>query len=291
MSRLSIIALCTASLASPAFAQHADDRVLRIYDLRDLATQSTYTVALRPTIQPLQDGGSSETAAITVRPVFQSEASEVFQSLADLSNLASRPVGEGLIAAVGRESEHDQFTAALAQFRALNGDRYTVELTAYEVAGEVNAPPGAPADGFQGDVLFRSRQTVSSRSTVKVQATTSTTFISGWSPVVSDHAIGYQVQTSVAEDGFSGALLLGHGTDGGVRAGLSGWILDTEIESRTLSLNGSELPLATPRRRERAIQSDVSAPLDVPTVLATVSGFAEGRSIVVIVKIGAAENP
>lgn len=281
---LAASAFLIAGAASPALAQEQAEhvQVLRVYDARDLGAYSDQSglLMLRPSLRTNADGeGYVEIAA----DVERLPTSDVLLEIAGVSGLAASRLTDGIYLVTGEESAHEQLTAALGSYRAINGERYVVRIDAISMAADETPMPGQPAPGSGGTTLFRSHQTVNARSESVVQATTTEQYVSGWVPVVGTQAVGYQIQFDTAEEGFSGTLVIGAGesADGTVNVQLAGWVLDSEIHSTTIKLAGDELPLSTVSRRERGIQSSIAAPLGQRVVIASVSGFEPDTVIIV----------
>lgn len=284
MNRLKLLA---ASLllapASAAFAQDAGTTIdlLRVYDTRDVLMYGSQggTLTIVPQVVTGEDGGTIE----LVTRFDQPDQTDVVLEIAGVSGLAASRLQNGVYLVSGAQPAHEQFVVALDALRATSGERYIVRIEAQSVVMDAIPSPGDPAPTMTGGPLFRSYQTINARAESVVQAMATDQYVSGWVPVVSDSAVGYQVQYSRAENGFTGEVTVGAGeaADGSVSIQLSGLAVKSDISTMKIVLSGDELPLSTVRRQERNINSSVVAPIGQRVVLSSVSGFEPGSTIII----------
>lgn len=277
-----VAATTGAALAQPAPAGD----VLRVYDVRDLgAYAQTGLVSITPRID--QDSDGLFVLGLTALTGQTSPQPDILMEVAGLTGLSAKRLQEGIYVATGPAESHEQLMAALAQYRTISGVHYVVELAAYESTQPVAAVPGDSAASMSGPAVFQCRQTVAGRASAAVAATSSEQYVSGWVPVVGNSAVGYQVQTSSAETGLTGTLVIGAGEapEGRVNIQLAGWALKTDVTNSTITLGGDTLPLGTAKRQERGIQTSLSAPVGESIVLATISGFQPGSVVILTAKV------
>lgn len=268
-------------LTSALGASAQSDQVLRVYDARDIrvySDQGAYLM-ISPQLIMGENGGTIELSA-TAEPA---GATDVLMEIAGVSGLAASRLQDGIYIVTGDEAAHLQLTSALESYRAVNGERYIVQIEAHLLTSAEAPAPGQLAGSVGGESLFRSHQTVNARSASIVKATTTEQYVSGWVPVVGTQAVGYQIQFGTAEDGFTGTLVVGAGesTNDSTNVQIAGLIMRSDITTIPLKLSGDELPISTVRRQERGIQSSVAVPLAQNAVIASVSGFDPGTTIVI----------
>ncbi|MBX3368070.1 MAG: hypothetical protein KF912_12230 [Phycisphaeraceae bacterium] len=291
MKRLNLLA---ASLllapASLAIAQPDDTTVdlLRVYDTRDFLAYGSQggTLTLVPHLVNGPDGGTIE-----LKPrIVQTDLSDVVLEIAGVSGLAASRLQSGVYLVTGAQPAHEQFVLALDALRATNGDRYIVRLEAQSVVVDNVPSPGDPAPAMSGGPIFRSYQTINARAESVVQAMATDQYVSGWVPVVSESAVGYQVQYSRAENGFAGQVTVGAGeaSDGSVMIQLTGVAVQSDISTMMIKLSGDELPLNMVHRQERSINSSIVAPIGQRVVLTSVSGFEPGSTIIISASVSPA---
>ena len=283
MNRLKLLA--AALLLAPAaiaVAQESDTTIdlLRVYDTRDFLIYGSQggTLTIVPQVVTGQDGGTIELMTRFEQP----DQTDVVLEIAGVSGLAASRLQNGVYLVSGAQPAHEQFVVALDALRATSGERYIVRIEAHAVAMDAIPSPGDPAPAMTGNPLFRTYQTVNARAESVVQAMATDQYVSGWVPVVSDSAVGYQVQYAKAENGFTGEVTVGAGetADGSVSIQLAGVALKSDISTMMIKLSGDELPLSTVHRQERTVNSSIVAPIGQRVVLMSVSGFEPGSTIV-----------
>ncbi len=294
MKKLNTILAASLLLAPATLALGQDERetvdLLRVYDTRDISGHGLQggVLTLVPRLTEGEDGGTIE----LLTTVDRLDATDVVLEIAGISGLSATRLQNGVYVVTGSEPGHEQLVYALDAYRAINGERYIVQLEAHSVVMEVAPSPGDPAPATSGTPIFRSNQTVNARADSIVQATTVEQYVSGWVPVVGTQAVGYQVQFAKAENGFSGEITVGAGeaADGRVNVRLAGVALKSDISTSMVKLSGDELPLSTVRRQERGIESSVAAPIGQRIVLASVTGFEANTVIIVTASVRAVPN-
>ncbi len=283
MNLKNALILITLGLTTAATARAQSDQVLRVYDVRDLrvySDQSSYLMISPHLI--MNERGTTIELATAVEPIETAAATDVLMEIAGVSGLAASRLQDGIYIVTGEESGHQQLVTALESYRAVNGERFIVQLEARLVVGADVPAPGQLAGPPDGESVFRSHQTVSARAASVVKATTTEQYVSGWVPVVSTQAVGYQIQFGTAEDGFTGTLVVGSDNAAdSANVQLAGIIIRSDIHTTPVKLSGDELPLSTVRRQERGIQSSVAIPLTQRCVIASVSGFDPDTTILI----------
>lgn len=281
MNTRRLLAALAIGLTTALGASAQSEEVLRVYDARDLriySDQGAY-LTISPRLVTNEGGTTLELSA----GIETSEATDVLMQIAGVSGLAASRLQDGIYIVSGEEPAHLRLTAALESYRAVNGERYIVEIEAHLLTGPEAPAPGQPANAPGGESVFRSHQTVSARSASMVKATTTEQYVSGWVPVVGTQAVGYQIQFGTAESGFTGTLVIGAGesADDSTNVQIAGLIVRSDIKTIPLTISGDELPVSTVRRQERGIQSSVALPLAQRSVIASVSGFDPGTTILI----------
>lgn len=286
---LSAVYVCAASAAPIALGQEGPVRVLRIYDARDVVRGEgdALRLAARATGFGGTGNGSGASSVLELVPQLVGDAEkDIVLELATAIGLYASRVREGIYVASGPTEVHQQFESALDAFRGgggVGGVRYILNVEAVQVAGGVLPSPGQPSPALEGDRLLRSSQTVIVQAESVVQSTTSEQYVCGWIPIVGTQAVGYQAQLATAEDGFVGTLLVGSidAPDGHVSIQLAGWLLDSEVQNKAVTIAGDTLSFGVVRRQERGIQTSIIAPIGDRVVLAAVNGFEPNTIIVV----------
>jgi hypothetical protein len=220
--------------------------------------------------------------------------------LCNLLSLQSEELVENVYFIEGEEANQAKFSEAIERVRALYLDRVQIEVSCYEVdaASAPNIGDAAP----KSDKPAISAKAVAIRKTLTpVQATRTVSYVSRWTPIVGDSAVGLEPGTSTVTDGLAlGIRVTGEGDS--ARVGIQGAITKAEIASVqvpadqamaganvALSPGGPLVTIGLPRIDRRSIATDVTIKMNQPTVVACVPGFKEGKQVVVAVKVKAVE--
>jgi hypothetical protein len=331
-SALAVLAV-TVVTSNPAAAQ---DRFSRMYDLRDLAaalppdagSSGQSGAALTLGVQP--GGAPGEFHAVPVLsdiplishffatpaggdplpetdrlaaapapqtdPALESATDRLVAKLCGVLMMSMEELVENVYFIDGEANAHEKLADAFAQVESLYENRVEIEVTCYVIeGGEAPALGASPPQGVQP--AMSSKVVAARRSTALVRVTRSVTYVSRWTPIVGEGAVGLEPGTSSVTDGLVLAVRVSGGGDR-PRVSVQGAVSKAEIETvpvpseramsgrdTTLSAAGANLTIGLPLIERRVIESDVTLAMDRATVVATVPGFGENRQIAIAVRI------
>jgi hypothetical protein len=229
-------------------------------------------------------------------PTAPSPTDRLVCKLANLLSLAPEELVENVYFIDGEDESHAQFSRAIEQVRALYQDRVQVAVTCYEVAsteqpsiGDAASPGEKPA--IDGATVCRRR------SPARIEATRSVSFIADWTPVVGDASVGIDPTIGTVTDGAAFSVLVGSGNEK-ARVGIQGVVAKVDVTSSNVqpdrataaaqaasAPSGNTIVIGVPKVERRVFDTEVSVPLNRPTIVATGPGFTEGTRLVVAVTV------
>lgn len=287
-ARTTLALVGAATLVPMALAQEDPIRVLRIYDARDILRGENAGQMLHLAARVSGGSGMGEGSGVSpfieiVPHIDRAEHKDLLLEIGTATGMYISRVRDGIYVASGTPDAHQQLESALGAYRVAGGPRYIVNVEAVQMVSDSLPTPGRPAPDTTGVRLLRSSQTVTAQTESVVQATTSEQYVSGWVPIVGTQAVGYQAQFATAEDGFVGTLLVGSidAPEGHVSIQLAGWLLDSQVQNKAVTIAGDTFSFGVITRQERGIQTSVNAPIGARVVLAAVNGFEPNTIIVV----------
>ncbi len=257
-----------------------------IYDVRDLA-------------MPVTEPGARNAFGYNGQFRF---AHTLLESICQELDLDYRELSLGMLLISGTEEDHQALDDVFGQMRTVFSQRYEMALSLIEVStrsvpqiGSSFQPPARTAiedeEGEEYDgplVIARSRQIAQSKLPVQIGSMVERSFIEGWSPVVSDNSVGYDVQVSKVGEGFEAIAILDLGPEheNSTSLRIQGSITSLDIERLMIVLNGDqELPLDLPSVTRREFSADIQLMNEKPTVISIIDGFDEDRVILVVAEL------
>jgi len=272
-----------------------DDRVLRVYDMRDVGAVLPAPRKPKPPLgHPYwllrDEGGPSpfDPAPGAEKPATPIDS--LVSQLCNPLNLTGEPIADGVYLVAGERAGHEQFAQLVESVRAVYTSRCEIEVLAVVVPDDKVPAVGAPYTPAQSAAPFRrAAASVPRRLSTTLESTETTAFIGDWTPVVSDQSVGYDPQTAVIRSGLSLEVCPGAQGPQGTSVRITGSLCDTTLTFGTLPLitgePASSLSLGLPAASLRDITTTLTVPAATPTVAAVVNGFKPHENILIVVSV------
>lgn len=252
------------------------EQIVRLYDLAELGEApqilSQFTPPGQTPAQPLV-----RQSAIAAELIFAS---------GNLLGLRAQAISETMFLVSGSEEQHARLSALLEQVRTASSKRYRVELVSLTVDNAATPPVGATLESYNAPGV-RIDHVVQDRTGVEFRAVKELSYIGEWQPVVSNDAVGYQPMTKTVSSGLTAAVSVGGGDNEGVDVRVEGEISRATVSETQLPLaeGGGKLSIGLPTRDQRSVRSSMRVPLAQPTVVSVSSGFDDGKTLIVVVRV------
>lgn len=257
-------------LAREQLIREMSERQIRVYDLR-----SMNDVLGGPALRGDRAG-----------VVSRSLAAGTVASLARLVSMQAEIVTDGVYAIAGSAAAHAQFAETLDQLRGLESEHFTVDLRILTITADEPPAIGSTMTTQSGATInHRVLAAVKQRSAVSFAVQTETTYIQGWSPVVSDSAIGYQSNVDEVTSGLEAEVTIDDRLGNGVRIVVRGGVSEADVVVSREPLTGDGLTIGLPIVTTRSFDSVASAMFNTPTVVASMTGFEPGEHLVAVVTV------
>lgn len=285
-----------AAGAAAAAVMQEDDRVLRVYDLREFGALLPGTREYRPalgqaTSSSVERGGvpgpfeGEKPGAAPATPV----DSLVYQLCSSLSIVGER-IAEGVYLVSGEREGQERFSQLIENVREVYTSTSVVEITAIATPTPGAPPPGAAyTPGATDRVLRRISASVPRRVESRLDNVDSTTFVADWTPVVADHSVGYDPLTANVREGLSVLVTPGAEGGAGVPLRIAGAISATSLVVYSTPLMGSSpegsLTLGLPLVQSRDIAVMTVIPAGKATIVATATGFDDDETILIVATV------
>lgn len=273
----------------------ADDRVLRVYDLRDVGA---VLPALRKPQPPLgqpywlfRDEGAPSPFVPTPgggKPATPIDS--LVSQLCNPLNLMGEPIADGVYLVAGERAGHEQFAQLVESVRAVYTPRCDIEVLAVVVPEDKAPAVGTPYTPAQPPApLRRIAASVPRRVPTTLESTETRAYIGDWTPVVADHSVGYDPQTAGIRSGLSLEVCPGAEGPQGTSVRITGSLCESTLTFGTLPLitgePNSAISIGLPASSVRDITSAITMPSATPTVAAVVTGFKPDEAILIVVSV------
>lgn len=239
--------------------------------------------------QPADAGVSLIDVRDLAGPLGQSdrELHNTMMALAEMVGAIAARVGDGVFAVRATPDQVASLTSTLDALRDMHRGHFVVDLVVLRHEGS-----DAPAIGARApeNAVPEARFRVAVREGVSASLEVGSTidYISKWQPVVSDSSVGYDVTIGQVGAGLRATLSLA-GVEGGVEIALTGSLARVQLAEHQLALlDDRSLPVQVPTTTTRSISAAQRVGMGELLVVNVVSGFEEGESIVVAVRVGEA---
>ncbi|MBL8999917.1 MAG: hypothetical protein JNK25_02130 [Phycisphaerae bacterium] len=286
----------TAAVSSP---DASDDRVLRVYDLRDLASalpprRRTGLSVGEPALLLRHPGEGGESPFVPdgkATPGPTSPIDVLVSQLLPPLSLMGDSIADGVFLISGEKSGHEQFVQLLESVRAVYTSTCTVEISVVVVpsSGAVPALGSAHVPGSGDKVFRRVGGTVPRKVGTALESTDAISFLAAWTPVVGQNAMGYDAQTALVKEGLSVTVTPGAESGGGTSLRVTGAVCAVSDDSIASPLMGAgpqgSLHIGLPTIRTRDIVVTTSVPTGRPTVVGVLSGFSPDETIVLVATV------
>ncbi|HRJ50286.1 MAG: hypothetical protein KF787_01720 [Phycisphaeraceae bacterium] len=280
----------SAAREAPAPADTDSDIIMKMIDLRDLSAVMSTASRARPIAAPESEAASgSESSPFRDVPKFSSPADPVLDladRLCDALGAQITVYSKGIMVVSGEAAAITRLEQLLEEAWSVHSDRYDIDLVIAVFPSDQVPALGSVLSG--GSTLARQRRGVVSRTPTDISMTETMRYVGGWTPIVSDNAVGYQPIVSSIAHGLDGDITV---SPNGAPAGgpatftitLTGTLSRAAINPRTIEVSApggsSTLPLDNFVVRSRSIGTRGLAGHE-PTVLAALPGFEDGQTIV-----------